>query len=92
MARYRIQFKNSVTKDLRNFPKKDVKKILRKIDTLAEDPRPPGVKRLSGSDYYRVRQGVYRIVYEIVDDALIVYVIKTVLKSKRTSGICRISP
>ena len=76
MAQYRILFRKSVAKDLRVFPKKDVKKILRKIDTLAEDPRPPGVKRLSGSDYYRVRQGVYRIVYEIVDDALIVYVIK----------------
>ena len=77
MAKYRVQLKNSVAKDLRNFPKKDVKTILNKINTLAEDPRPPGAKKLSGSDYYRVRQGVYRIVYEIVDDALIVYVITT---------------
>jgi mRNA interferase RelE/StbE len=81
MARYRIQFKNSVAKDLRNFPKKDVKKILGKIDALAQDPRPPGVKKLSGSDYYRVRQGMYRIVYEIVDDVLIVYVIKVAHRS-----------
>ena len=81
MARYRIQFKNSVAKDLRNFPKKDVKKILRKIDTLAEDPRPPGMKKLSGSNYYRVRQGPYRIVYEIVGDELIVYVIKVAHRS-----------
>lgn len=81
MARYRIQFKNSVAKDLRSFPKKDVKKILKKIDILAEDPRSPGVKKISGSDYYRVRQGVYRIVYEIVDDALIVYVIKVAHRS-----------
>ena len=82
MARYRIQFKNSVAKDLRHFPKKDVKKILRKIDTLTEDPRPPGVKKLSGGDYYRVRQGMYRIVYEIVDDALIVLVIKVAHRSR----------
>ena len=81
MARYRIQFKNSVAKDLRNFPKKDVKKILGKIDALAENPRPPGVKKLSGSDYYRVRQGMYRIVYEVVDDTLIVYVIKVAHRS-----------
>lgn len=76
MAKYRIQFKDSVAKDLRSFPKKDVKKILRKIEALADEPRPAGVKKLSSSDYFRVRQGVYRIVYEIVDDALIVYVIK----------------
>ena len=81
MARYRIQFKNSVVKDLRNFPKKDVKKILGKIDTLGEDPRPAGVKKLSGSNYYRVRQGMYRIVCEIVDDALIVTVIKVAHRS-----------
>ena len=81
MARYRIQFKNSVAKDLRNFPKKDVKKNLGKIDALAEDPRPLGVRKLSGSDCYRVRQGLYGIVYEIVDDALTVYVIKVAHRS-----------
>ncbi len=81
MARYRIQFKNSVAKDLRNFPKTDVKKILGKIDRLVEDPRPPGVKKLSSGDHYRVRQGVYRIVYEILDDALIVTVIKVAHRS-----------
>ena len=81
MARYRIQFKNSVAKDLGNLPKQDVKKILGKIDTLADDPRPPGVKKLSSSDYYRVRQGIYRIVYEIVDDALIVTRIKVAHRS-----------
>ena len=81
MARYRIQFKNSVARDLRSFPKKDIKRILGKIDALAEDPRPPGVKKLSGSDYYRVRQGVCRIVYEIVDDALIVYAITVAHRS-----------
>ena len=81
MASYRIQFKNSVAKDLRNFPKKDVKKILRRIDRLAENPRPPGVKKLSGGDYYRVRQGIYRIVYEIVDELLVVTVIKVAHRS-----------
>ena len=81
MARFRIQFKNSVAKDLRNIPKKAVKKILRKIEALAEDPRPPGAKKLSGGDYYRVRHGMYRIVYEIRDDVLIVYVIKVAHRS-----------
>ena len=57
-----FHFKNSVARDLRNFPKKDIKNILGKIDALAENPRPSGVKKLSGSEYYRVRQGPYRIV------------------------------
>ena len=81
MAKYRIQFKKSVARDLRNFHNKDVKKILAKIEALAEDPRPPGVKKLSGRDYYRVRQGMYRIVYEIADDLLIVYVIRVAHRS-----------
>ena len=76
MAKYRIQFKKSVARDLRNFHNKAVKKILAKIEALAEDPCRPGVKKLSGRDYYRVRQGMYRIVYEIADDLLIVYVIR----------------
>jgi len=43
---------------------------------LAEDPRPPGSKKLSGNDKYRVRQGTYRIVYSIEDNELIVVVVK----------------
>lgn len=72
MASYRVLFKKSVAKDLRNLPKKDLGKVLRKIESLAEDPWPPGVKKLSVGGYYRVRQGAYRIVYEVVDDALVV--------------------
>jgi len=55
---------------------------------LAEDPRPPGCKKLSGSERYRIRQGPYRIVYAIEDNQLIVYVVKIGdLKSVyRTSG------
>jgi mRNA interferase RelE/StbE len=78
MASYRICFKRSVAKDLRGLPKKDVKSILACIDALAEDPRTVGAQKLSGSAYYRVRQGLYLIVYEILDDALIVQVIKVV--------------
>jgi len=49
---------------------------LKRIDMLAENPRPPGSEKLSGQERYRVRQGVYRIIYEIVDDALLVTVVK----------------
>lgn len=76
MARFELQFRESVAKDLRGIPKNDVKRILRRIDQLAEDPRAQGCEKLSGSEHYRVRQGMYRIVYEIQDEVLVVLVIK----------------
>ena len=76
MAKYDIVFKRSVYKDLRPVPNADVKRILARIDSLADDPRGSGCEKLSGQERYRVRQGVYRILYEIVDERLIVTVVK----------------
>ena len=76
MASYELVFKKSVAKDLREFPKAEVKRILQRIRLLADDPRPPGCEKLSGQERYRLRQGVYRIVYEIDDNVLIVLVVK----------------
>jgi mRNA interferase RelE/StbE len=76
MASYELVFKRSVAKDLRELPKADVKRILQRIRSLADDPRPSGCEKLSGHERYRVRQGVYRIVYEIDDHVLIVLVVK----------------
>jgi mRNA interferase RelE/StbE len=76
MGNYRITFKKSVAKDLKSLPKSDVIKIIAKIDTLAEDPRRVGAIKLSGNELYRIRQGFYRIVYEIKDQELTVLVIK----------------
>jgi mRNA interferase RelE/StbE len=76
MASYELVFKRSVAKDLRAFPKQDVKRILTRVRALAEDPRPPGCEKLSGGDRYRVRQGVYRIVYEIDDARVVVLAVK----------------
>ncbi len=76
MASYKLVFKSSVAKDLRHIPNNDVKRILKRIDALADEPRPPGSEKLSGQERYRVRQGVYRIVYEIIDDKLIIVIVK----------------
>ncbi len=76
MAKYRLLFKKSIAKDLRAIPKKDVARILERFDALSEDPRAPGCEKLSGRERYRARQGVYRIVYEIKDDVLIILVVK----------------
>jgi mRNA interferase RelE/StbE len=74
--RYRIIFKKSVAKDLKGLPKKDVKRILSAIRDLADNPRPPQAKKLSGQERYRLRQGSYRILYSIEDDQLIVCVVR----------------
>lgn len=76
MENYRLAFKKSVAKDLRNIPNKDVKRILERINLLLENPRADVCIKLSGQEKYRVRQGVYRIVYEIQDFDLIITVVK----------------
>ena len=76
MAAYKILFKASVEKDFAAIPKKDVKKILKRIDALTENPRPQGSEKLTGQERYRLRQGLYRIVYSIQDDELTVWVVK----------------
>ena len=76
MAEYKIFFKKSVEKDFDAIPKKDLKRIIKRIGELAEDPRPPGCEKLTGLDRYRLRQGRYRIVYSIHDNKLTVWVVK----------------
>lgn len=76
MASYRLAFKSSVARDLRSIPNADVARLLARIQALAENPRPPGCEKLSGQPRYRIRQGVYRIVYEIQDEQLVVLVVK----------------
>jgi mRNA interferase RelE/StbE len=76
MARYSLVFKASVARDLRPLPTSDVRRILARIEALADEPRPAGCEKLSGQERYRVRQGVYRIVYEIGDQELVVVVVK----------------
>ena len=76
MAEYEIFFKESVRKDLRKVPKSNLKKILSRIQKLKDNPRPIGCEKLTGQDFYRVRQGKYQIVYSIQDSELTVWVIK----------------
>ncbi|NNL55946.1 MAG: type II toxin-antitoxin system RelE/ParE family toxin [Woeseia sp.] len=77
MARYSLRIKKSARKELANIPTKaDRRRIITRIESLAENPRPTGSQKLSGQQRYRVRQGRYRILYTIEDDILIVHVIK----------------
>jgi len=56
--------------------KRERQRLIQRIGKLAIDPRPPGSRKLSGHDKYRIRQGAYRIVYSIQDDELLVVVVK----------------
>lgn len=76
MASFEVVFKRSVSKDLQRLPKQDIQHILARIDALADDPRPPGSEKLSRQARYRIRQGVYRILYEGHDHELLVVVVK----------------
>ena len=76
MAQYKVVVKKSVQKDLKGIPKKEVKRILGAIMALADNPRPPQAKKISGQERYRLRQGNYRILYTIEDNRLVICIVK----------------
>lgn len=77
MAYYNVQILPSVIrKDLAKIPKADAQKIMGRIKSLEDNPRPAWSKKLSGREEYRARQGNYRILYVIEDVVKIVQVTK----------------
>lgn len=76
MGKFEVQFRTSVEKELKRIPQKDQIRILQSIALLSADPHPPSSKKLSGQDRYRLRQGDYRILYEIFDQELVVVVVR----------------
>jgi mRNA interferase RelE/StbE len=76
MARFELRFKASVAKDLRGVPRTDVRRLLRRIEALRDQPRPPGCEKLTGHELYRIRQGAYRVVYSVDDVKVVIEVIK----------------
>jgi mRNA interferase RelE/StbE len=76
VAAYNISIKKSAARELEGLGKKDLRKVLERIATLGENPRPAGAEKLAGVELWRIRQGNYRIVYSIEDDTLTVWVVK----------------
>lgn len=76
MDAYRILIKPSAVKELEFIPQEDRRRLVRRIEGLATNPRPPGCEKLSGEDKYRVRQGNYRVIYLVNDDSREVVVFK----------------
>jgi mRNA interferase RelE/StbE len=74
---YKIIFKKSAEKSLAVIPGKIAEKIVLKVYALKDEPRPDGVKKLSGSEnLYRIRIGDYRVIYSIYDNILLIEVIR----------------
>jgi mRNA interferase RelE/StbE len=70
---YQVTFARSARRELERLPRSVAERILVKIDALAENPRPPGCRKLQGpSRLWRIRAGEYRVVYDIDDDQRII--------------------
>jgi mRNA interferase RelE/StbE len=69
-------------KELEAIPEKDRRRIVYRIQGLAENPRPKGCEKLSDQNKYRLRQGKYRILYQIHDDEVIVVVIRVAMRGE----------
>ena len=77
MARYSLEIKHSASHEIEELPtKKDCRLVVARISRLADDPRPVGSEKLAGDDRYRVRQGLYRIIYQIDDSTQVVRIVK----------------
>ncbi len=77
MAKYSVRIKKSARKEVESIATKaDRRRVIKRIESLADNPRPPGALKLSGRERYRILQGRYRILYTIEDTVLVVHVIK----------------
>lgn len=74
---YKIVFRNAAKRSFRKIPTEFQHRIANTIDALAEEPRPGGIEKIGGAsgDVYRLRVGGYRILYEIIDDLIVVEII-----------------
>ena len=76
MAKYEIRVKKSAQKELGKIPKIDLLKILDKIESLSENPHPAESLKLTNQEKYRLRVGNYRVLYQVVENVLTVFVVK----------------
>ncbi|MGH9229554.1 MAG: type II toxin-antitoxin system RelE family toxin [Acidimicrobiales bacterium] len=74
---YKVEIARRAIRSLRDLPRREQQRVRAAIDLLADDPRPPGCRKLTGEENaYRVRVGDYRIVYEVLDDRLLIHVVR----------------
>jgi mRNA interferase RelE/StbE len=77
MVFYTITWRKSTKKDLRKIPEGNVLEILQAVETLAGNPFPIGSTKLIGTlDVHRIRVGIYRVIYEVQGNELVIEVIR----------------
>ena len=76
MGSYRLTLRQSAVKELESLPRRDLARVMSRIKVLADNPRPPAGEKLSSQERYRIRQGDYRILYEVDDSQQVVTVVK----------------
>lgn len=76
---YKVKFSSEAEKAIKKLDQPTAKRIITALDQLSEDPHyGPNIKKMKGKEdkIYRLRVGNYRIIYEIVDNELIVFVVR----------------
>lgn len=77
MASYKLEWKQSARKELRKLEKKTIARVLQTVENLPENPYPPGSRKLHGAEYtYRLRTGVYRVIYSVYSDIVTIEIVK----------------
>lgn len=77
MDAYQIEWKPSALKELKRIDKTIVPRIVDTVQSLASNPRPSGVRKIKGaSRLFRVRVANYRIVYEVIDEKLLIHIVR----------------
>ena len=71
---YRLEVSHTAHRQIRRLPAQTQERVNSVITRLAENPRPPGAKKLTARDGYRVRVGDYRILYQVDDGAKVVII------------------
>ena len=75
-ATYTVEFLPAAKKQLAAVDPAHQSRIEERIDALETDPRPIGVKKLKSRNYFRIRVGDYRVIYQIEDDRLVVLIVE----------------
>ncbi len=83
MASFEIEWKRSAAKELRKLPKDMMPRIIAAVEGLAADPHPVGARKLEGSEHtYRIREGSYRVIYEVDAKGVTITIVKVAHRSE----------
>ena len=83
-ARYRVELAPAAQRQLQRLSPADAARLRGPILALGWEPRPPGVRKLAGSQFWRTRLGTFRIIYAIDDDRRLVVVLRVARRNEAT--------